>query len=92
MALSAASAAPTTSGGAKNQALLITIKLDLVIGVSVQKQVRGGHDEVSINSLALRDLTCDALKSILAMLGIDGRRERGGTSYKRPEERGNRVQ
>ena len=92
MALSTASAAPTTSGESEephsvdkpDQSLLITAQRDLVFCVSIQKQLRRTHHEVSIDRLPLRDLTCDALKPILAALGIDGGDQRGSTPYKCP--------
>ena len=42
------------------------------------------HYEVSINSLSLLDLTCDALKAILAALGVDGRDQGGAAAHDGP--------
>src|ERR1700724_4025162 len=43
--------------------LLIAAQCDLVVGVSVQEQIRRAHHEVSINGLPFRDLRCDALNA-----------------------------
>ena len=100
MALSTASAPPTTSGGAKSlilfhqsdQALFIAAQRDLVACVSIQQQIRRADYEVSVNRLPLRDLTGDLLKAILTALGVDGGDQGGTTSYKGPEKRRNRAQ
>jgi hypothetical protein len=40
-----------------------------------------------MNRLPLRDLTCDALKTVLVALSIDGRDKRGATPYEGPHKR-----
>jgi hypothetical protein len=45
------------------------------------------HYEVSLNSLPLLDLICDALEAILATLGVDGPDQGGATAHDGPQER-----
>jgi len=70
-----------------DQAPLFVVQHDLVFGVCLQHQARGAHHEVGINRLPLRDLTCNALKTILVALGIDGGDKRGATPYEGPHKR-----
>ena len=67
-----------------DQAALIIAQNNLVVCVSVQHQIRRAYHEVGVNRLPLRDLTRDALKAILAALGVDGGDKRGATPYKGP--------
>ena len=80
MALSTASAPLTTirpreephSVDKPDQALLIAGGRDVVVYEGVQQQIRRTHYEISVNGFPLRDLACDALKAILAALGVNG--------------------
>ena len=69
-----------------DQALLIAAGQDLIVDEGVQQQIRRAHYEISVNGFPLRDLTCDPLKAILGVLGVNGGAYRGAASYEGPQE------
>ena len=69
-----------------NQALLIAAWRDLIVDEGVQQQIRRAHYKISVNGFPLRDLACDALKTILGALGVYGGAYRGAASYEGPQE------
>ena len=74
-----------------DHAPLIAVQRDLVVGVSVQQQIRRTHHEVSINGLPFRDLGSRA-EPDPGSVGINGGEQRGATPYKGPHKRRNRAQ
>jgi hypothetical protein len=55
-----------------DQALFIAAQRDLVVGVSIQEQIRRADHKISINGLPFSDLRCDALIAILRPMRVNG--------------------